>query len=404
MIRPGYIGAITNSFESIPSWFKDKCLMMFDDRQAAGGEIPNLLDGGVTHMTYTGSGLSRKYYCPDNATYKAADTDYAFFKTTGAVSECDGTRLVSYDFSRIIVFYLNASPYTIKYVALLKLGETLTTIQMNRIRVLFNLSIWWSGTLSAYGNLKGNRASAKSVWIPESVAPDVPTGLTLILISGGVQVDWTDTNGGTAETEIYAKIDSGAYALVTTEAVGVITYDDIRAAETLMTYKIRALKGGNYSAYTTEVSIAMLGAELIDDPFFNLQTSNKLYTYNSKGFTPYGSGYIYRTDYLSSTEIFYALFYGSGIYSIATRSQTAGKTYVAKIKYKCNFVTTIGFMGFDVAGDYRYVAGNPDENWHILKETTTIDGNHQLYCASSNFNAGEYMEIEYISFKEVLNP
>jgi hypothetical protein len=164
--------------ESIPQWVLDKCLMAFDDSQACSGVIRNLCDNGATVMTYTGSGLDRLYYCPDNATYKAADTGYVFFKSDGSISQCDGNRLIAYDFPTVWVKYANASPYAIQWVAIPKLGETFTTAQMDFIRDLFDLSIWWSGVLSLHGNYKGNKPLAqKYAWTPESVEEAETTAL-----------------------------------------------------------------------------------------------------------------------------------------------------------------------------------------------------------------------------------
>jgi hypothetical protein len=109
--------------------------------------------------------------------------------------------------------------------------------------------------LSSHGNVKGNRGAGQSVWTPEAVCP---SGLTLTLISGGVKIDWVEDTGG---TEIWGKIDSGAYAKLYTIAEGTETKDDIRNAEVLMTYK---LCNTGSSVFTPEVSIAMLGPELID--------------------------------------------------------------------------------------------------------------------------------------------
>lgn len=95
------------------------------------------------------------------------------------------------------------------------------------------------------------------------VTPALPTGLTLTLISGGVKIDFTDNSGGTAEHEIWAQSDGGASALLTTLAAADVSYDDTVSPVDLRYYKVRAKVGTNYSAFTSEVSIAMLGVEKI---------------------------------------------------------------------------------------------------------------------------------------------
>jgi hypothetical protein len=121
---------------------------------------------------------------------------------------------------------------------------------------------------------------AKSVATP--IIP-IPTGLTLTLISGGVKVDWTDNSGGTAQTEIWGRSDSGVSALLYTIAAGIVTKNDIIAPVDLRYYKLRAKNGANYSAFTAEVSIAMLGAELITNGGFTLWTGNTPNTWGVLG-------------------------------------------------------------------------------------------------------------------------
>ncbi len=96
------------------------------------------------------------------------------------------------------------------------------------------------------------------------LAISAPSGLALTLISGGIRVDWTDNTSGVAQTEVWAKIDSGEYALVSTVNAGLITLNDLRTAELLVTYKLRSKIGTSYSEYTAESSITMLGAEMVD--------------------------------------------------------------------------------------------------------------------------------------------
>lgn len=92
----------------------------------------------------------------------------------------------------------------------------------------------------------------------------IPTGLTLSLISGGVQVDWTDNSEGTTQTEIWGKSDGATYALLYTINAGVVTKnDDAVTPVDLRYYKVRAKNGNNYSDFSSEVSVAMLGADLM---------------------------------------------------------------------------------------------------------------------------------------------
>jgi hypothetical protein len=145
-------------------------------------------------LTITGSGLNAIYAVPDTAPYKARDTDYVFHKSNGDVSTaCDGNRLIACDFAKIIVKYLDISPYTIDYIGVIDTGQSVT----NQMRDDFHLSRWWDNTLSLYGYAKGNRAAEQSVWNPEvtAVVPTVTTtsitaiGQTIATSGGNVTAD-----------------------------------------------------------------------------------------------------------------------------------------------------------------------------------------------------------------------
>ena len=100
--------------------------------------------------------------------------------------------------------------------------------------------------------------------VTNNVAIAVPTGLTLTLISAGVQIDWTDTNGENVQTEIWGQSDGAAYALLYTVNAGIVTQNDNGVIPVdLRYYKIRAKDGATYSDYTAESSIAMLSIEHI---------------------------------------------------------------------------------------------------------------------------------------------
>jgi hypothetical protein len=132
------------------------------------GTMTGLIKGDP--MTITGIGLNAIYAVPDTNAYKTRDTDYVFHKSNGDVSTlCDGTRLITYDFAKIIVYYLDVSPYTIQYIGILDTGQSVN----NKMRDDFHLSIWWSNTLSFHGDSKGNRLSSQSVWTAELTYPSI---------------------------------------------------------------------------------------------------------------------------------------------------------------------------------------------------------------------------------------
>jgi len=238
--------------------------------KVVGGHLPNLVTGSVDYLTVTGTGLNARYRTPNNDTYRTADSDYAFWKTDASESICDGNRLVGYDFPRIIIKCLDVAPYTILRISILKTGVILTATEINHLHYTWHLPFFWSGSLNLNGYNKQNRPLAQKYdWTPEAVTP-MPTGLTLTLISGGVKYDWTDTNSGNAQTEIWCRNDSDAYTTVTyTINAGIVTKSETINPVDLRYCKIRAKIGSAYSDFTAEQSIAMLGSELIVNGAFD---------------------------------------------------------------------------------------------------------------------------------------
>jgi len=156
-ITPVYINPYLSNLEEF-----------WDLSKTAGGICIGDINGDI--LTITGTGLSAIYAVPDATPYIEDDTDFVFHKSDGSVSTlCNGTRLVSYDFSRIMVNYLDVYPYTIQWIAILKLSSSPSTTEMNTIRDLYHLSKWWDNTLSAYGAVKGNRTIGKSTWTAETI-------------------------------------------------------------------------------------------------------------------------------------------------------------------------------------------------------------------------------------------
>jgi hypothetical protein len=133
--------------------------------KVAATHLPNQVTGSSDWLTVTGTGLNARYRTPDNPTYRTADSEFVFWKSDASESICDGTRLVSYDFGRILVKYLNVAPYTILWIAILKPGVVIT----DGMRDAFDLNIWWSNTLSFHGAVKQNKPLPQQyAWVAES--------------------------------------------------------------------------------------------------------------------------------------------------------------------------------------------------------------------------------------------
>jgi hypothetical protein len=316
--------------------------------KVAATHLPNQVTGAVDFLTVTGTGLNARYRTPDSDTYRTADSDYVFWKSDASESTCDGNRLIAWDFPRILVKYLNVAPYTILAIAILKPGVTVT----DGMRDVFNLSIWWDGTLSFHGNVKGNKPYAQQyAWTAESIAPAIPTGLTATLISGGVKYDWT-AGDAAAQTEVWCRNDSDAYTTVTyTIAAGTVTKSETVNPVDLRYCKIRSLKGGNYSAFTTEVSIAMLGSEVVDQSGWCAVTPTWWNSFFQAGWSGNGSkltctsaGYVEKTGLLT-TSTHYRL-----KLTIAANSGGLRNTYIGTLTtsntYYFYFAATGTFFNF----------------------------------------------------------
>jgi hypothetical protein len=167
-----YIGS---SSQSLSSYWTQQLNFYELWKVTGAGTMTGLIKGDP--LTITGAGLNAIYAVPDNATYKTRDTDYVFHKSDGSVSTlCDGNRLIAYDFPRIIVKYLDVSPYTIEYIGILDTGQSVN----NKMRDDFHLSRWWNNTLSAYGATKQNRGIGQLVWVAETVTPPIYAEYTAV--------------------------------------------------------------------------------------------------------------------------------------------------------------------------------------------------------------------------------
>jgi hypothetical protein len=164
-------------------------------------------DFTTPYIPYTSSAT---FKMPEVTALKTDDTDGLWWKTDDSARGADKTsiaELVGYDFARTIIWYDDASPYHIRAIGLLKSSVSLTTAQKNKLRDSFRLSVWWDGTLSMYGYIKGNRAESQSVWVPESVVPaqfsdsnavawyDYTASATITKDGSNLVSKWADKNG-----------------------------------------------------------------------------------------------------------------------------------------------------------------------------------------------------------------
>lgn len=257
-----FLGAIN---KSLPSYWKTlpEVLFFAETKNIADGKLYNQKVGATDFLTVSGSAGSETFQCPNTAPYIAADTDYIWFKSDASQRTTTTAELIGYDLQRTPVKYDDNPPNALR--AIMILSSDITGDKLNRLFKDFALPIEWKNNTNPFGHVKSNR-------ILHNIYPGMPTSLTLTGISGGVKIDWIDHSYGTAETEIWGKSDAGVYSLLYTVNTGTVTKNDIIAPVDLRTYKIRSKKEGIYSSYTSEQSIALLGANIIGNSTFDSDT------------------------------------------------------------------------------------------------------------------------------------
>jgi hypothetical protein len=266
-LRIGHRGkTVPNSRFSWQRWWESQSECYEFWKITGSGNLVGLKRGDI--LTVGGTAGSYTFQVPNTAAYIALDIDNIWFKTDESQRTATEAEMVGYDFSRTIVKYLDVAPYSIEYIMIL--ASAPATAKENKMRDDFHLSFWWSNVLSLHGSTKGNCLSEQSVFLTE---PNMPSGLTLSLISGGMKIDFTDNSGGLAQHEVWCRNDSDEYTTVTyTLNAGTVTKSETINPVDLRYCKIRAKNATGYSSFTEEESIAMLGPELITNGTFDSAT------------------------------------------------------------------------------------------------------------------------------------
>ena len=128
--------------------------------------MPNKVPGSSDYLTVAGVAGSETYQCPNTAAYKAADTDYIWFRTDATQRTTTTAELIGYDLQRTPVKYDDDAPYQIRAILILKTGETLSTIKLDKLHQDLDLPLFWSGVANVNGVIKGNRGLAQQLWNP----------------------------------------------------------------------------------------------------------------------------------------------------------------------------------------------------------------------------------------------
>jgi hypothetical protein len=243
---------ISGTGSSGSSWTPQKTNKFLEGWIILGaGSLVGLINSNI--LTVGGTAGNYTFQVPNTSPYINADTDYIWFrKTAGTRRTATESELVSYDFSKTFVKYLNVSPYSIQEVWILASGQTLTTDEENKMRDYCQLSIWWSNVSSLYGATKGNRVAERAVWTLEP-----PTDLVLTILGAtSIQVDFqyafAEEDGFCIER---STTNESSYSVVHTNAAGVKTWtDNTVSAQTKYYYRVRAYNDVGNSYYCPSVS------------------------------------------------------------------------------------------------------------------------------------------------------
>jgi hypothetical protein len=131
-----------------------------------GGRLYNQKSGASDYLTVGGSAGSYTFQCPNTAPYKAADTDYIWFKTDETQRTTTEAELIGYDLQRTPVKYDDNSPNSIR--AIMILSSSVTGNKLNKLFRDMYLPIEWQNNTNAFGHIKSNRMG-QNLWVPESV-------------------------------------------------------------------------------------------------------------------------------------------------------------------------------------------------------------------------------------------
>lgn len=129
-----------------------------DELVDISGNGNNLL---ITDKDFTGNYIpatsSATFSIPDDAALKADDAELFWHDSGDNILQKSAADLVASDYQKTIIKYDSTSPYNVRWIGMLKSTVTLTAEQTNKLHESFELWLYWSSVLNAYGVIKGNR-------------------------------------------------------------------------------------------------------------------------------------------------------------------------------------------------------------------------------------------------------
>ena len=149
----GWIARYTNS---------DDVLFIGEISKIIDGKLYNQKKDATDYLTVGGSAGSYTFQAPNTAPYIAADTSYIWFDPDESQRTTTESELVSYDFPRTPVKYLDDSPNSIQCVMILT--ADLTGSELNNLFRSFRLHPLWNNSWNDYGVLKSNRGLEQLIY------------------------------------------------------------------------------------------------------------------------------------------------------------------------------------------------------------------------------------------------
>ncbi|MGB4239608.1 MAG: hypothetical protein WBJ87_08400 [Candidatus Hydrothermia bacterium] len=163
------IGVPFGGMNPLNYWKKqDEVLFLGDVSKVTDGKLYNLKEGATDYLTVTGEAGNYSFQCPNTSDYLNADSlDKLWFSVIDNSRRTVTTsELITWDFHNTPVRYDNDSPYTLRWIMILKSGAILSGEKRNKLFADFQLSVMWDNSFNPYGCLKGNKGLSCAIVEP----------------------------------------------------------------------------------------------------------------------------------------------------------------------------------------------------------------------------------------------
>jgi len=200
----------------LPYWTQqiiDSLFLFYGEvSKISAGQLNNQVTGSSDFITIGGSVGSYTFQCPNNATYKTADSDYIWFNKNQVLRTVTEDELVGYDLQRTPIKYDDNTPYSIRIIGILKSTVTLSGTDRDKLFSAFFLPILWDNSLNLNGHIKGNRLG-QTLWTPIKTLYDTFTDTDAVHLADhtmNVGAGWTAADTWTISSNKLAQGATGA--------------------------------------------------------------------------------------------------------------------------------------------------------------------------------------------------